>query len=179
MCGVLWGVGGTLAFLGVAIVRLLGRVSDMFRQPLHWYHWVTFLLVVLFMAYSEGYRGFQHAFAPRVAARAKYLYHSPRLLHVVLAPVFCMGYFHIQPRRQRAIVVLTAGIVLLVVVLRFLAQPWRGMVDAGVVVGLTWGMVSIACYSIYAFTARDFRHSPEVPQAALACACPAGGKTTR
>jgi hypothetical protein len=119
------------------------------------------------MAYTEGYRGFQRAFAPRVAARAKYLYHTPYLPYVLVAPVFCLGYVHIHRRRQIALIVLTGFIVLVVVLLRFVAQPWQGIVDAGVVVGLTWGGVSIGVYSVLAFTAETFPYSPEVPEPAL------------
>ena len=54
-----------------------------------------------------------------------------------------MGLFH-APRRvlivSRSMVV---GIVLLVVTVRQLAQPWRGIIDAGVVVGLGLGLVSL------------------------------------
>ena len=164
VCGALWGVVGVLALLGFAVLRLMGRVIDMLGYDLRWYHWLTLVLVVLFMAYTEGYRGFQRAFSPRVAARAKYVYHSPRWLHVLAAPVFCMGYFHIQRRRQIAIVVLTSGIVLIIALMRFVDQPWKGIVDAGVVVGLTWGMVSIGVYSVLAFTSEAFGYSPEVPE---------------
>ena len=167
VCGALWGVGGILALLGFSVVRLMDRVIEMFAHDLRWYHWVTLALVLICMAYTEGYRGFQRAFAPRVAARAKYLYHAPRLLYVLLAPVFCLGYFHIHRRRQIALIVLTGFIVLLIGLLRFVAQPWQGMVDAGVVVGLTWGGVSIGVYSVLAFTAETFPYSPEVPEPVL------------
>ena len=56
-----------------------------------------------------------------------------------------MGFFHIQRRRQIAIVVLTSGIVLIIALMRFVEQPWKGIVDAGVVVGLTWGMRLYRC----------------------------------
>jgi hypothetical protein len=164
VCGALWGVAGVLALLGFAVLRLMGRVIDMFGYDLRWYHWLTLLLVVFFMAYTEGYRGFQRAFSPRVAARAKYVYHFPRLLHVLAAPVFCMGYFHIHRRRQIGIFVLTSLIVLIIGLMRFVDQPWQGIVDAGVVVGLTWGIVSVGVYSVLAFTSTAFCYAPEVPE---------------
>ncbi len=164
ICGALWGVVGVVALLSFAVLRLMGRVIDMFAYELRWYHWLTLILVVLFMAYTEGYRGFQGAFSPRVAARAKYVYHSPRLLHVLAAPVFCMGYFHIHRRRQTGVFLLTSFIVLILALMRFVDQPWKGIVDAGVVVGLTWGIVSVGVYSVLAFTSEAFCHSPEVPE---------------
>jgi hypothetical protein len=45
---------------------------------------------------------------------------------------------------------------------RLLPQPWRGIVDAGVVVGLTWGTISLVVFCIQALTAPTFAISPEV-----------------
>jgi hypothetical protein len=164
ICGALWGIGGVVALLGFSVVRLSGMVLDMWAYDLRWYHWGSLVLMVVGMAYSAGYRGFQCGFAPRTAARARYLYHSPRLFHVLLAPAFCMGYFYTHRRRQIAVVVLTIGILLAIGILRFFPQPWRGIVDAGVVVGLTWGLVAVLFYAFQAFTAASFAHSPEVPE---------------
>lgn len=163
LCGALWGIGGILVLLGFAVVRLSGMVLDMWAYDLRWYHWGSLVFMVVGMAYSEGYRGFQCAFAPRTAARARYLYHSPRLLHVLLAPAFCMAYFYTHRHRQIAAVILTSGVLLAIGVLRFFPQPWRGIVDAGVVTGLTWGIVSLVMYTVQAFTTVSFPHSPEIP----------------
>ena len=61
----------------------------------------------------------------------------------LLAPAFAMGWFYATRRRLLVSWILTVGIVTLVLIVHGMAQPWRGIVDAGVVVGLTWGMVSI------------------------------------
>ena len=55
-------------------------------------------------------------------------------------------------------------IVLFILVLPYLAQPWRGIVDAGVVVGLLWGLITIVAFAFQAFTSDDFSYSPEVPE---------------
>jgi uncharacterized membrane protein YedE/YeeE len=47
---------------------------------------------------------------------------------------------------------------------RLLSQPWRGIIDGGVVVGLAWGLVSLVIFGYQAFTAEDFPFSPEVPE---------------
>jgi FtsH-binding integral membrane protein len=115
------------------------------------------------MAYSEGLMGFQRGFSPRVAARARYLRTHPQLHFVVLAPLFCMGFFHATRRRRIMSFALTAGIVALVLAVRLLPQPWRGIVDAGVVVGLAWGLLSLIVFSARALGGADFAASPEVP----------------
>ena len=101
---------------------------------------------VAFNAYSEGYRGFHRNFSPRVIARAQHLHAHPRALHVALAPLYCMGLVHATRRRLITSWSLTLGIVAIVVAVRQLAQPWRGIVDAGVVVGLAIGVLSILFY---------------------------------
>ncbi|MYA76383.1 MAG: hypothetical protein F4Y17_01955 [Gemmatimonadetes bacterium] len=52
---------------------------------------------------------------------------------------------------------------ILIFLIRYLPQPWRGIVDAGVVVGLTWGLVSMAVYGIRMLGSRPFAYSPEIP----------------
>ena len=115
------------------------------------------------MAYSEGYRGFQSGFSPRIAARCKYLRHHPNAVHVFLAPLFCIGYFHVLRRRQRYIIALTTAIIILILIVQRIDQPWRGIIDAGVVVGLSWGLITLFAFAIKAALADDFDYSPEVP----------------
>lgn len=160
--GALWGLAGVFVLIGSAVYRLTPRALEAADYPFSWYHWSTLSLLLLFMAYAEGYRGFQRGFSPRVAARAKYLRDHPSAARVLLAPFFCMGYFHTTRRRQITSLSLTAGIVLLIITVHFVPQPWRGIIDAGVVVGLAWGLVSLLVFSLRVFLAERFDFSPEV-----------------
>jgi hypothetical protein len=162
--GAIWGLVGVFLLLGSAVYRLSFLAINAFSFDFSWYHWLFLMLIVLLMGYAEGYRGFQQRFSPRVAARAKYLREHPRGLHVVLGPFFCMGYFHATRRRKITSVSLTLGIVILVMLVRLLPQPWRGIIDVGVVLGLIWGLVSLSFFSIIAFTSKRFNYSPEVPR---------------
>lgn len=162
--GSIWGLGGVVLLLSSAIYRLTPIAIDAFSYDLLWYHWVTLVVFLIFMIYAEGYRGFQQRFSPRVAARAKYLMSHPGALHIVLGPLFCMAYFHAPRRRKVTSISLTAGIVVLIILVRLLPQPWRGIVDVGVVVGLVWGVVSLLVFSVQAFVSEDFPYSPEVPE---------------
>ncbi|NTW59037.1 MAG: hypothetical protein HGB21_11605 [Nitrospirae bacterium] len=163
LLGAIWGLGGVLALLLSACLRLWPKAVDAFTQPFAWYHWVSLVVVVLGMAYAEGYKGFQKAFSPRTAARARHLRQNPRIDHVILAPFFCMGYFHATRRRKITSISLTLGIIVLIVMVGFVSQPWRGIIDAGVVLGLGWGIISLIIFSIQAFGAGEFGYSPEVP----------------
>jgi hypothetical protein len=162
--GALWGLVGFSTLLAYTIFRLTPVAVDTFSYDLHWYHWVVLVINTLFMAYFEGYRGFQKGFSPRVAARAKHIRNHPNIFHALLGPLYCASYIHTSKRRKIATYSLTIGIIILIILVRQLDQPWRGIVDAGVVVGLTWGLVSLLIFSVLAFTSKDFDYSPELPE---------------
>ena len=111
-------------------------------------HWLALVFSVIYMAYAEGYKGFHLGFAPRVVVRARYLANNPRPLHVLLAPLFCMGYIYATRKRQILSFALTTMIICFVLIARSMPQPWRGILDAGVVVGLGLGVLSIAYFLI-------------------------------
>jgi hypothetical protein len=161
--GALWGITGFSLFLGSAIYRLTLLSMDAFSYDFLWYHWASLVLIVMIMAYAEGYRGFQQSFSPRFAARAKYLKSHPNTLYAILGPFFCMSYFHASRKRMVTSISLTVGIIMLILSVRLLPQPWRGIMDAGVVIGLLWGLISILIFSFQAFFSNEFLYSPEVP----------------
>ena len=162
--GAIWGLTGVLLLLGSAVYRLAPLAINAFSYDFSWYHWLSLVLVLFFMAYAEGYRGFQKAFSPRVAARALYLKNNPRFLHALFAPFFCMGFFHASRRRKITSFSVTTAIIVLIISVRFLNQPWRGIIDAGVVLGLAWGLISLMIFSYQAFTQKEFTYSPEVSE---------------
>ena len=159
----LWGLSGVCLLLAFAIARLVGIGLASFDYQFAWYHWLILLANIVFMAYSEGYKGFQKAYSPRFAARIRHLREHPRLSHFILAPLFSMGYFHTTRKRLLVTYVLTAVIILLIIIVHQLPQPWRGILDIGVVVGLCWGLVSILTFSWQALRRADFPYSPELP----------------
>jgi hypothetical protein len=164
--GAIWGLAGVLLLLASATLRLAPLARDAFSYQFSWLHWTSLVVIVLGMAYMEGYKGFQQAFSPRTAARARYLRQNPRIVHVVLAPFFCMGYFHATRRRQITSIALTSGIIVLIILVHFVEQPWRGIIDAGVVVGLAWGIVSLLIFGIKALGGDSYPYAPEVPEKA-------------
>ncbi len=161
--GAIWGVVGVCLLLSFAVYRLSLIAIDSFEFSFQWYHWVILVGNSLFMAHSEGYKGFQKSFSPRVAARARYLKFNPQIHLIILAPLFCMGYFHATRRRLIATYLLTIAIITLIILFNQISQPWRGILDAGVVIGLSWGVVSIIVYFIQAMTGGDFEFSAEIP----------------
>jgi len=140
---VCWGAGGVLALLAHAFDRLIPYALEAFELGLSPLEWLLCIGWTLFNAYAEGYRGFHRSFVPRVIARSVHLARHPRPMFVVLAPLYAMALFHARRRRLVAAWALVAMIVTLVLTIRLLPQPWRGIVDAGVVVGLGWGTLSL------------------------------------
>lgn len=138
-----YGVLGVVFMLAVGIARLAGHVVAAVGDGLGPVEWAGGLGILLFMAYVEGYRGFHQRFAPRVVARARWVASSPRPLRVVLLPLLCMGLFAATRRRLVASWALTAMILFFIVAVRALPDPWRGLVDLGVVCGLSIGCASM------------------------------------
>lgn len=161
----LWGALGVAALLVYAIVRLAGVVVVGFEQPWQWPHVAVAVGNGVFMAWSEGYRGFQQRFSPRSAARVKWLLHQPSTLRAALAPLFVMAYFDAPRRLKTGVYALTAGIVLAIVVIHALPQPWRAALDIGVVLGLAWGLTSFAVALWRTLRSGTYPASPEVPEA--------------
>ena len=161
--GALWGMAGVFLLLSSAVYRLFPMIIDSFLYHWIWYHWLAFVLVILAFAYAKGYRVLQRSFSPRVAARARYLKDHPEFLRVILAPLFCLSFFHAPKKRRLVTISVTVGIILLVIQVRLLQQPWRGIIDGGVVIGLVWGLVSLCIFSFRAMMSERFDYPPEVP----------------
>ncbi len=159
----IWGYTGILLIFGSAIYRLSQISLQMFSQPLQVQHWAALAFSLVFMGFAEGYRGFQCGFSPRVAARIRYLSQNVTPVRLLLAPLFCMGFFHAQRRRQIVTICLSLGILCLVLLVHQIEQPWRGIIDAGVCLGLAWGIVSLSVFTFRAFFGQGFAHSPETP----------------
>jgi len=160
---VLWGVGGVLLVLLKALLRLGGMVRGAFEHELGPLHLTVAAVWIAFMAYTEGYRGFQQRFSPRVVRRAVHLAEAPRPWLVALAPAYTMGLVHATRRRLVVSWALLAGIVALVMMVRQLDQPWRGIVDLGVVVGLAWGCASLLALLGPALSGRAPDVDPDLP----------------
>jgi len=158
-----WGIVGFVWILLDAVVRLAALAIGPLQAGLTAPQWAALGAFVLFMAYVEGYRGFQRSFAPRTAARAHYLYQHPTWLTGVLAPLFCMGFFKATQRTLAVAWLGTAMILLLVAGLRVVPQPYRAIVDMGVIVGLTWGATAFLACVWREFFATGTGALPEVP----------------
>ncbi len=146
-----WGVFGVLALCFRAVMNLTPLAMEPWIEGgLGPVQMALCMLWIVFNAYAEGWRGFHKAFAPRTVGRAFRLGKSPSLVRILFAPAIAMGLF--QACRKRIIVSwsLLIAIVLVVILVRMLPQPWRGIIDGGVVVGLVLGMLSLVYFHVRA-----------------------------
>lgn len=136
-----WGIAWVSLLLGRAIWRLAPLALEPWTQDLMTRSQQGIYIGWLVAnAYLEGYRGFQLRFSPRVVSRAIYLGQNPRPLWVILALPFCMSLFHSTRRQMTVSWVFIGALVLVIWWVRSLPQPWRGIIDGGVVLGLAWGL---------------------------------------
>jgi hypothetical protein len=161
--GAIWGAVGVFSLLGFAIYRLAPLTVTAYKMGLTAGQWVVGALFVVFMVYSEGYRGFHLRFSPRTAARVRYLRDEPNVIRSLLGPLFAMGFFHATRRTKLTAWFLSLGIVILVLLVHRLEQPWRGIIDAGVVIGLGLGQLSLLWCLRRALADSSVEFSPEVP----------------
>ena len=131
--GALWGVGGALTILGFAVSKMVRATIEAFSFDLNIWHFLVLIPWTFFMAYSEGYKGFQKGYSPRVASRAVYLRDRCTWLRLALAPFFCLGFFHAPRKRKITVVVLAIGISLIVILFKMIPQPWRGVLDLSLI----------------------------------------------
>lgn len=158
-----WGMLGVVLLIGSALWRLTPlAVEPIVAGSLSVGHWVLMIGWVVFNAYAEGYRGFQKRFSPRTAARAIYLGHNPSPVRVLLAPLFCMGFFGATRRVTISAWVVLVVVMALVALVKALDQPWRGIVDAGVVVGLGWGLLTLVGFFVKGMADGTLPADPQV-----------------
>lgn len=164
-----WGVLGVTALLGQAIFRLTPiALEPILDGSLTAATGSLYVAWVLVNGYTEGYRAFQKRFCPRVVGRSFHLAAHPRPLHVLFAAPYAMALFHARRRNLIVSWVTVLAIVSVVLAVRLLPQPWRGIIDGGVVVGLVWGVIALWVIHIRAIATGDVPLPEGVPDEELA-----------
>lgn len=148
-----WGVVGIVLLLASAIVRLAPHAFEMFSYEITWWQWLLLAVWCGFMLLSEGYDGFQKRLVPRIYTRAYELYKKGSAVERLLAPLYCLSYFHAEARRMVIAYIALLLIVVAVLVVHAMPQPWRGLIDWGVILGLGYGVGTIL-YGAKVFIAR-------------------------
>lgn len=159
-----WGVAWVSLLLGRAVWRLTPiAIEPWVEGSMSVAQQVLFAGWVVANAYLEGYRAFQLRFCPRVVARAIYLGRHPKPLWIVLALPFCMSLFHSTRRQMTVSWSFIAVLILVIWWVRTIPQPWRGIIDGGVVVGLVWGIGVIGWLFVRYLSGAEVAHPGDLP----------------
>jgi len=153
--GSLWGSMGVIYILVKAIRRVLPIAMEPFAggsltfSP---FQWSMYALSCLFFAYAEGYKGFHLKFAPLVVKRSFTLVigtpHGNNPINYLLSPLYSMGLFAATRKRLITSWSVTLGVAAIVAMVKRLPIVPRCILDAGVIVGLSLGSLSIAYHFI-------------------------------
>lgn len=146
-----WGLGATLLLIGEALFRLTPISLEASRHAdFTSFHGLVMAGWVVGNAYLEGWRGFHRKFAPRCIQAALEVAERGSLSRRLLCPLVCLGLYGVNRARLIGSWALVVGIVSLVVLVGSLPQPWRGIIDAGVVAGLAVGVGSLIFHAAVA-----------------------------
>ena len=122
-----------------------------------------YVVTCLWFAYVEGYKGFQTKFSPLVVQRSLTLQPGKsKIHHLLFAPLYSMGLFHATKKRKIVSWSVTIGVAIIVAAVKRMPYPWRNIIDAGVVAGLSWGSLSILIIYLKAWV---LGHKPEIDPA--------------
>jgi len=166
----LWAAGGFIAILGKSVKRILPLALEPFgtdAAALSTFQLGSYIAMCLWFSYVEGYKGFQLKFSPLVVARAQTLkpFQGTPVHHVLLGPFYAMGLFHATKKRKIVSWSVSTGVAIIVAVVKKFPYPWRNIVDAGVIAGLSWGSISIlAIWIRAAIFGIDCSCDPALPQ---------------
>lgn len=166
--GAAWGILGVTSLLLFAVARLTPIALASMDGSWGSLHYLAVLSSLVFFGYTEGYKAFQLQFSPRVVARSLSLVSRPSRVRVLLAPAFAMGFFGATRKRMVVSWALTAGIIVLIRLVGMAPQPWRGIIDLGVVFALLWGAASILVFAARAVGGRAPMIALDLPEAEAA-----------
>jgi len=150
----LWGIGFDLFILGGACIGLVPRALEALRHPLTWGQKCAYAASVLLIGVIEGYFAFHRSFAPMLAARVYHLMRYPHpsaLTNAALCavlPAYSFALFYAPLRRVIISWAVVVSVTAIVIIVHHLPQPWRGIIDGGVVAGLGFGTFSTAIFAV-------------------------------
>ena len=139
----IYSTGGVVAIFSSAIYRLYPHVQESMSYEFSALNWIVLAVYLLVMIVGKGYFALHRGFVPRVIDRSELLIENGKLIDKILAPLYCMGFFKAPRKRMIISYVMIFIIVSFIVSASKISQPWRGIIDLGVIVGLSLGILSL------------------------------------
>lgn len=139
----MWALAGSAVVLTHAAVRLGAQGLDTVRNGLGSGEWLALVVLTTAFVYGEGVLALERRFIPHLVDRSRRLAGEGSAALRILGPLYA---FSLVGAPARALVRAWAGvaaIVLAVVTVRALPDPWRGIVDLAVAAALAWAVVAL------------------------------------
>jgi hypothetical protein len=152
-------------FIANALKRLIPvALQPLLQKDLTKEQIFIYIAWTVYMMYAEGYQAFHLKFSPLVVRRSLTISQNPTFFKCLLAGPYCMGLFGASKKRMIVSWSVIAGVFGLVKIVKLLPYPWRSIVDAGVVCGLSIGTLSIIYHYILALLGRIPSVDPDLPE---------------
>ncbi len=139
----IYSIGGVIAIFSSAIYRLYPHIHESYSFEFSTLNWIVLALYLLVMIVGKGYFALHRGFVPRVISRSELLIEQGSAFDRLLAPLYCMGFFKAPKKRMIISYTMLIFIISFIVSASKISQPWRGIIDMGVVVGLSLGILSL------------------------------------
>ena len=139
----IYSIGGVIAIFSSAIYRLYPHVKKSMSYEFSTLNWIVLAAYLIVMIVGKGYFALHRGFVPRVVNRSEQIIENGKLIDKILAPLYCMGFFKAPRKRMIISYVMIFFIVSFIVSASKIAQPWRGIIDLGVIIGLSLGILSL------------------------------------
>ncbi len=140
-----WGIIGFAFLVARALLGMSPEIREMLATPLNAWHQIGLVVIVLVFGLAKGYFIFRRRFCRSYASRIGELSLPPvKLLYAVLAPLYCLNLIGAERRQLIRGYAIVTGIVLMIISVKFIPTPWRGMILMGVAAALTWAALEIA-----------------------------------
>lgn len=139
----LWALVGVSLLFSFAIYRLGRRGFETLANGLTPLQWTLLVLTVLLFVYGEGVRALQKKWVPELHERTHALTRERTGLLHLLAPLYGMGLVGAPRAELLRAWALVAAILVAVILVSRLPEPWRGILDLSVAAALAWGLFFI------------------------------------
>lgn len=140
----LWALVGVGALFANAALRLGMRGVSVMRGGLSPLEWAVLGVLTVVFVYGEGVRALQRVYIPRLVGRIRELRTERKLAYRLAAPLFAMALVGAPRRTMLRAWAGVGAIVLAVLLVRALPDPWRGIVDFAVAAALAWATLALA-----------------------------------
>lgn len=138
-----WAAGGVVFLFGEAAWRLGARGITAVRGGLTAFEWIALAVITGVFVYGEGVRALQRRWVPWVLDRVDRLRSEPFLPWGAAGPLYAMSLVGRSTASVLRAWTGVAAIVLAVLIVSRLPDPWRGIVDVGVAAALVWGAITL------------------------------------